>query len=64
MGESSLRDLRNAYRKAVKHQKDTFKVDDYEFVTGFAKYLIEYLEMIGIKEETKLCSLIQNCPNK
>ena len=60
MEEATLKDLKRAYRKAVKQNADTFKIEKYEFVTGFAKYLIEYLEMIGIQEETHLCSLVRN----
>ena len=63
MKEATLKDLKRAYRKAVKKNMDTFKIEKYEFVTGFARYLIEYLEMIGITEDTHLCSLLINKNN-
>lgn len=32
-----------AYEAAVKAGEDVFEFDDAEFLTGYAKYLIEYL---------------------
>lgn len=46
-----LPQLKAAYAKATQDGCDTFILDDqehdtsHEFVTGFAKYFIEYLEM-------------------
>jgi hypothetical protein len=33
-----------AYQLAVDAHVDTFRFDDKEFVVGYAKYLIEYLD--------------------
>lgn len=33
-----------AYNNAVKNNDEQFKFDGYDFLTGYAKYLIEYLE--------------------
>ena len=43
--------LKQAYKNAVVREKKEFDLDDKQFVTGYAKYLIEYLEM-------------QKCPDK
>jgi hypothetical protein len=39
-----LERFKKEYEKAVKENVATFKFDGKEFVPGFAKYLIEYLE--------------------
>lgn len=40
-----LERFRKAYQKAVADQVDTFMFDGNEFVVGYAKYLIQYLDM-------------------
>ena len=37
-------ELEKAYHKAVKDKKETFIFDGGEFLTDYAKYLIEYLK--------------------
>jgi hypothetical protein len=37
--------FRKAYESAVKANKDSFTFDGNEFVTNYAKYLLEYLDM-------------------
>lgn len=37
--------LRKAYNKAEKAKQDSFIFDDNEYVTRFAKYLLEYLDL-------------------
>lgn len=39
-----LRRFKVAYEQAVRDKKDTFVFDGNEFVQGYAKYLIEFLE--------------------
>jgi HEPN domain-containing protein len=39
-----FRRLKKAYENAVKRQQDTFTFEGHEFVQGYAKYLIEYLD--------------------
>jgi hypothetical protein len=39
-----LKRLKYAYAKAVNKKAEAFKFDGREYVTDFAKYLIEYLE--------------------
>lgn len=39
-----LRDLKAAYEKAKEGKQKQFKFRDIDLVTGYAKYLIEYLE--------------------
>lgn len=41
-----LKGLRQAYNKAVKDKADQFKYKDSDFVTGYAKYFLEYYEPI------------------
>lgn len=44
MENINLKDLKEAYNKAVEENKDSFKYEDVEFYTQYAKYLIEFLE--------------------
>lgn len=39
-----LQGLRKAYNKAVKDGLTQFKYKDSDFVTGYAKYFLEYYE--------------------
>ena len=39
-----LRRFKKAYGRAVADKKDSFVFDGNEFVTDYAKYLIEYLD--------------------
>lgn len=39
-----MQGLRKAYNKAVKEGKDQFKYNENDFVTGYAKYFLEYYE--------------------
>lgn len=39
-----LQQFESVYKKAVAEDADTFVFDGHEFVTNYAKYLIEYLE--------------------
>jgi hypothetical protein len=39
-----LFDLKQAYKKAIQEEKDTFWFDDKQLLVSYAKYLIEYLE--------------------
>jgi len=49
--KAKLIKLKRAYTNAVKDKKDIFTFEGAELVTGYAKYLIEYLEMeFGIKK--------------
>jgi len=50
-----MQGLRKAYNKAVKEGKDQFKYNENDFVTGYAKYFLEYYEpKFGIKQFTNL----------
>ena len=39
-----LTELKSAYKKALKGGKEIFSLDGYDYLIGYAKYLIEYLE--------------------
>jgi len=42
---STLKRFKKAYEKATNESKTEFTFEDNEFDSGYAKYLIEYLEM-------------------
>lgn len=42
--KADLKRLKVAYKQAVDAGQDQFTFDGHEFVVGYAKYLIEYLE--------------------
>lgn len=39
-----LKELKKAYDKAVKENKETFEIEGVLILTAYAKYLIQYLE--------------------
>lgn len=41
-----LERLRTAYSQAVSEKKDDFNFEDGVLVTGYAKYLIQYLDSV------------------
>lgn len=43
--------LRRAYIRARDNNADTFTLDGNEFVTGYAKYLLQYFEMQNLPED-------------
>ena len=53
MSGVTLKEFKKAYANAA--GKDQFEINGFQFVTGYAKYLIEYLEDIsfqrGLKDE-------------
>jgi len=46
-----LNELKNAYDNAKKKKLKKFMLYDFELMTDYAKYLIQYLEGEGIKDE-------------
>jgi hypothetical protein len=44
--------LSQAYKKAKKDKKNTFTFSDMEMSTDYAFYLLEYLNMKGLLNET------------
>ena len=38
--------LKRAYNKAVKLNKETFTYNGYEYLTSYAKYVIQFLEKV------------------
>lgn len=42
--EVTVDELEAAYKKAVEENKESFFIRDQEFVTNYAKYLLEYLK--------------------
>ena len=41
--EADLAEFKSAYNTAVKDNQDSFIFENHEYVVGYAKYLIEYL---------------------
>ena len=44
--EINLDELKEAYKKAVEEDKQSFTYNDFQFYTQYAKFLIEYLETL------------------
>jgi len=42
--EENFKDFKARYKKAVEKKEESFVFLGNEYVTGFAKYLIEYIE--------------------
>ena len=55
---ATVKDLRKAYENAVREGKDTFSINGYDFVTGYAKYLLQYLEMRDVPDDKVLKTFI------
>ena len=43
--KESKQAFKKEYKKALEEKKETFMYNNREFLTEYAKYLIEYLEM-------------------
>ena len=41
-----IKSLKRAYKRAVKNDKETFRCDGVEYLTLYAKYLIQFIEGI------------------
>ena len=46
----NYKQLKKAYKQAVKEEKELMLFRKQEFVTAYVKYLLEYLESKGIKD--------------
>ncbi len=46
-----LKELKNLYNKAIKENKESFTYNGDEYLTSYAKYLIEYLETVFNKNK-------------
>jgi len=52
---TTFSEFKKLYKEAVKKKVETFFAGDSEFVVGYAKYLIQYLESVeGMGEDTVL----------
>ena len=50
-----LKELKKAYDKAVKENKETFEIEGVLILTAYAKYLIQYLEeTIKLNDEDEI----------
>jgi hypothetical protein len=49
--ETTLQQFKKAYKKATNELKTVFTFEGNEFDSGYAKYLIEYLELNFKKED-------------
>ena len=47
-------DLKEAYENAVKKREETFLLDNKEYLTLYAKYLIQYLELQECPEQMEI----------
>jgi hypothetical protein len=48
---TTIKALKRAYKKACDGGNDTFILDGNEFVTGYAKYLLQYFEMQKLTDD-------------
>lgn len=48
--KKKYRGLKKAYNNAVNDNQDSFTFDKNEYLTAYAKYLLEYLEGVLIKK--------------
>jgi hypothetical protein len=51
-------DLKEAYGNAVKKKEETFELDNSVYLTAYAKYLIQYLEMQKVNDR-QVIELVQ-----
>lgn len=49
-----LKKIKQAYNNAIKLNQETFFVDGMEFLVSYVKYLIQYLEMQGLKNNDEI----------
>ena len=56
--EDDLRRLKMAHHKALKDGVTSFLYKENEYDTGYAKYLIQYLEsrLSGLNHDTSICA--------
>jgi len=59
----TVKDLRKAHAKAERDREKTFKIDGFEFLTKYAKYLLEYIDMVKVPDEVPLKSIIVEAEN-
>lgn len=45
------KELKKAYKKAVEQEKESFMFCGHKLVTGYAKYMIQHLEMNVYKQD-------------
>jgi len=57
--QATFKDLKDAYKKAVKDNLESFKIEEFIFLTSYAKYLIQYLEMRHVPDDKILSSFIR-----
>ena len=48
---TTIKALKRAYIRARDSNADTFIIDGNEFVTGYAKYLLQYFEMQSLPDD-------------
>lgn len=55
----TIKDLKRIYNQSVKDNIEIFEIDGFEFYTPFAKYLLEYLDMLKIHADTPLKTILK-----
>ena len=58
----TVRDLRRRWEKAVENNESQFKIEDFEFATDYAKYLLQYLKNMKTPDTTQLRDILSNKP--
>jgi hypothetical protein len=55
-----VKDLRKEYELAVAEGRESFTIDGFEFLTKFAKYTLEFMDMKGIKDSMPLKDILRH----
>lgn len=51
---ATVADLRRRYNEAVARGEESFTLDGLDFLTSYAKYVLQYLDMNNIPDSDKL----------
>jgi hypothetical protein len=51
---TTIRNLRRAYNTAVETNQETFTIEGNTVLTQYCKYMLEYLDMQGVKDTEKI----------
>ena len=58
MKKATVKDLQKAFDKAVKENSVQFKIEEYEFLTSYAKYFLQFLTSNHVPDNKVLSSFI------
>ena len=56
--KATVKDLKKAYKIAIDNKLETITIDDFVLLTAYAKYLIQYLDMMKVPDDIKLVNIL------